>query len=640
MTGTVGTGEVGRRAGRREWAGLAVLALPCLLYSMDLTVLYLAVPALTADLAPSAAELLWITDVYGFLLAGSLLTMGTLGDRIGRRRLLLIGAAAFGTVSLLAALATNPLLLIAARALLGVAAGALAPSTLSLIRALFPDARQRSVAIGVWAASFSVGAALGPVAGGLLLEFFWWGSVFLLAVPVMVLLLATGPRLLPEYRDPAAGRLDLTSAALSVVAVLTAVSGLKTLAEGGRAGIAAIGLLVAVLAGALFARRQGRLAAPLVELRLFRSAAISTALLANLLSLAVFAGFELFLAQYLQLGLGLSPLPAGAWTVPAAGGLVAGSLLAPQLTRVMSARSVIATGLAVAAAGFAMFGTAGDAPSLGLVVAASVVVAVGIAPVGTLGADIVVGTAPPQRAGTAAGLSETSLELGGALGIATLGSLGMAVYHERFDGPDTLGATVDLAGRLPAEAGAAVLAASRAAFGAGMQAAAITCLAACAATAVLVLVLLPRRPTPAAAPRPHRTDIVPSTTPTDEIRELLETWADAVRRRDLDGVCTARAADVVLFDVPPPAVHTGAEAYRRSFEQMFPWLGADGRYTLHDLAVTAGGDVGFAHALVDCRGTRADGSPQPVTVRLTVGLRRVDERWVVTHEHHSEPSTG
>ena len=224
------------RAGRREWIGLAVIALPCLLYSMDLTVLYLAVPSLTAELEPSSTELLWITDIYGFFLAGFLITMGTLGDRVGRRRLLLIGAAAFGVASVLAAFSTSVEMLIVSRALLGVAAATLAPSTLSLIRNMFLDPGQRTFAIGVWATSFSVGAALGPLLGGVLLEFFWWGSVFLLAVPVMCLLLVIGPRLLPEYRDPGAGRLDLVSAGLSVVAVLAVVYGLKGLAEDGFGG--------------------------------------------------------------------------------------------------------------------------------------------------------------------------------------------------------------------------------------------------------------------------------------------------------------------------------------------------------------------------------------------------------------------
>src|SRR5688500_15459238 len=194
------------KAGRREWIGLAVIALPCLLYSMDLTVLNLALPRLSADLKPSSSELLWIVDVYGFLVAGMLITMGTLGDRIGRRRVLLMGAALFGVASVLAAFSTSASMLIAARAVLGIAGATLAPSTLSLIRNMFLDPGERTAAIGVWVMSYSAGAAVGPVIGGVLLEYFWWGSVFLINVPVMLLLLALGPVLLPEFRDPAAGR--------------------------------------------------------------------------------------------------------------------------------------------------------------------------------------------------------------------------------------------------------------------------------------------------------------------------------------------------------------------------------------------------------------------------------------------------
>src|SRR5215218_10833089 len=230
--GNVIAGQV-PRAGRREWIGLAVIALPCLLYSMDLEVLYLAVPSLTADLEPSSSQLLWITDIYGFLLAGSLITMGALGDRIGRRRLLLIGATAFGSASVLAACSRSAEMLIISRALLGVAGAALAPSTLALISNMFLDPRQRAFAIGVWATSFSAGAAIGPLAGGVLLEFFWWGSVFLLAVPVMALLLVLGPVLLPESRDTEADRVDLLSAALSLISVLTVIYGLKQIAQEG-----------------------------------------------------------------------------------------------------------------------------------------------------------------------------------------------------------------------------------------------------------------------------------------------------------------------------------------------------------------------------------------------------------------------
>ena len=344
-----------RRAGRREWTSLAVLTLPCLLYAMDLTVLNLAVPHLSQDLRPSSTELLWIVDIYGFMAAGSLVTMGTLGDRIGRRRLLLIGAAAFGATSLLAAWSTSAAMLIAARALLGVAGATVAPSTLSLIRNMFADQRQRTVAVSVWITSFSVGGAIGPLLGGVLLEWFWWGSVFLLAVPVMALLLVLGPLLLPEFRDPGAGRLDLVSAALSVVAVLAVIFGLKQLARDGLGWLPASSVVAGLAAGAVFVRRQRRLADPLLDLRLFRSAAFTTALTTNLLSF--FAGFGalLFIAQYLQLVLGLSPLAAGLWMLPSSAGSVLGSMLTPVLARRFRPAFVMAAGLGLAAVGLGLF---------------------------------------------------------------------------------------------------------------------------------------------------------------------------------------------------------------------------------------------------------------------------------------------
>src|SRR5688500_11648426 len=271
------------RATRREWIGLAVIALPCMLYSMDLTVLNLAVPALSAELKPSGAEMLWIVDIYGFMVAGCLITMGTLGDRIGRRRLLMMGAAAFGVASVLAAFSPTPAMLVASRALLGIAAATLAPSTLSLIRNMFLDPQQRTVAISIWVMSYSAGAAIGPVIGGVLLEYFWWGSVFLINVPVMVLLLALGPLLLPEFRDPDAGRLDIPSATLSLAAVLAVIYGLKRIAEQGASWVAFFSIAAGITVGFVFAARQRRLADPLIDLKLFRAPAFSAAIATNLL---------------------------------------------------------------------------------------------------------------------------------------------------------------------------------------------------------------------------------------------------------------------------------------------------------------------------------------------------------------------
>src|SRR5262245_40096136 len=332
------------KAGRREWIGLAVLALACLLYVMDLTVLHLAVPAISADLRPTSAQLLWIIDVYGFFVAGSLITMGTLGDRIGRRRLLMIGAGAFGAVSLLAAFAPNAELLIASRALLGIAGATLAPSTLSLIFHMFPDPRQRSIAIGVWIGSFSAGSAIGPVLGGALLELFWWGSVFMLALPVMALLLVLGPRVLPEYRDPGAGRLDLVSAALSVVAVLAVIFGLKQTAQDGFGWLPAASIAAGTAVAIAFVRRQRRLADPMIDIGLFRIPAFNAALATNFLAIFVAVGYFLFVAQYLQLVVGLSPLqPACGRCRPRSG-----SSSGPRSPRVSCAGSARRTSSAAA----------------------------------------------------------------------------------------------------------------------------------------------------------------------------------------------------------------------------------------------------------------------------------------------------
>ncbi len=447
-----------------------MIALPCLLYSMDLTVLHLAIPKLTADLTPSSAELLWIIDIYGFLVAGSLITMGTLGDRIGRRRLLLIGAAAFGVASVAAAFATSPAMLIATRALLGLAGATIAPSTLSLIRSMFLDSGQRTSAIGVWITSYSVGGAIGPVVGGLLLQYFWWGSVFLISVPVMVLLLVVGPKLLPEYRDPQAGRLDLASAGLSLAAVLAMIYGLKRIAQDGFAVMPLVSIAAGLALGVVFVRRQLALPNPLVDLRLFKMPAFSASLaLYGFSILFLFGGF-LFLPQYLQLVLGLTPLVAGLWTVPWALAFVAGSLLTPVLVKRIRPASLMTGGLAFAAIGFAMFTRIDASTGFAMFAGGSTIFSLGMSPVFTLTTDVIVGSAPPERAGAASAISETSAELGGALGIALFGSIGVAVYRAATAAaippevpPEaaraaraTLGAAIAIARELPSPAGPAL----------------------------------------------------------------------------------------------------------------------------------------------------------------------------------------
>ncbi len=504
------------RAGRREWVGLAVIALPCLLYSMDLTVLNLALPALTADLRPSPTQLLWIVDIYGFLVAGLLITMGTLGDRIGRRRLLFVGAAAFAGASLLAAFSTSAEMLIVARALLGVAGATLAPSTLSLISNMFADAQQRTVAIGVWIMSFSVGGAIGPLVGGLLLEYFWWGSVFLLAVPVMVLLLAVGPRLLPEYRDPGAGRIDLPSAALSLVAVLLVIYGLKQMAQNGLGWVPALSIVAGLVLGTVFVRRQRSLDVPLIDLGLFRVPAFSAALVVNLLAFFVAFGAFLSIAQYLQLVVGLSPFEAGSWTVPSAGAFIVGSILAPRLVRRYRPAFVMAAGLALAALGFALMAQATADSGFALVVGGSVAFSLGLAQVFTLATDLMVGSAPPERAGAASGISETSSELGGALGIAILGTLATAVYRAQLDDAipagvppgeaeaarDTFAGAVSASERLEEPIAGELLAGAHDAFAQGFQLAATVSMAVAIVAAAVAAVLLRRVGVDGASPPP------------------------------------------------------------------------------------------------------------------------------------------
>ena len=474
---------VGPRASRKEWIGLAVIAVACLLYVMDLSVLYLAVPSLTRDLEPSSSQLLWITDIYGFLVAGFLITMGTLGDRIGRRRVLLTGAAAFGAASILAAFSTSAEMLIGARALLGVAGATVAPSTLSLIRNMFLDPHQRTVAIGVWGTSFAAGGAIGPLVGGGLLEFFWWGSVFLINVPVMTLLLVLGPRLLPEFSDPTAGRLDLTSAAMSLAAVLSVIYGLKQIAQDGLAWSAALCIAAGLAVGVAFVRRQTTLEDPLIDLELFRVPKFSVSVASNALTGFVVFGMFLYIAQYLQLVLGLSPLQAGLWTLPSSVGVIAGSMMAPVIGRWVRPAFAVAGGLVMAALGFGILTQVDATAGLPLVVTGSVVFSLGLGPVFILATDLILGTAPPERAGAASAISETGAEFGGALGIALLGSVGAAVYRSEVteaipDGVppaaqeaarDTLGGALAAAQQLPDQIGQKLVDAAHVAFTDGLH---------------------------------------------------------------------------------------------------------------------------------------------------------------------------
>ncbi|QCQ91470.1 MFS transporter [Rhodococcus sp. SGAir0479] len=488
-------------ASRKDWLGLVVLAFAVLLISVDATVLDLALPFISEDLAPSSTQLLWIIDVYSFVLAGLLVTMGTLGDRIGRRRLLLIGAVGFGLASLVAAWSSGPEMLIAARVLQGVSGATLVPATLGLIRTMFADPRQRTTAIGVWGAMAGGGAAAGPLVGGWLLEHYWWGSVFLVNLPVMIGLLVLGPLLIPESKDPQPGRFDLVSAGLSMLAMIPLVYAVKETAVHGPGWVlTAIGAGGAA-AGWAFVRRQRVLDDPMIDLSLFARPAFSTAVLTNLLSVFALAGVLFFGSQYLQLVLGYRPLEAGLLMLP--GTLVSAfaSLAAAWLVRRWAPSRVLSIGLVVAAVGAAaMIALRADSGPTAFVVG-FVLAGAGVGIALTLTNDLVVSAVEPERAGAASAVSETAYELGVALGVAVLGSVVLAIFRRGMDvsaltadqatvAQGTLGGAVEVAQTLPEDVAADFEVSAQAAFVDGMHVAAGATAVVLVATAVLVARLL------------------------------------------------------------------------------------------------------------------------------------------------------
>ncbi|NJP65933.1 MFS transporter [Streptomyces spiramenti] len=455
------------KAGRKEWIGLAVLALPTLLVALDVFVLLLALPHLAADLGASSTEQLWIMDIYGFMVAGFLVTMGTLGDRIGRRKLLMIGSAAFGAASLLAAFSTSPGMLIAARVLLGVAGASLTPSTLSLITVMFKDAKQRTMAISLWASCFTIGAIVGPLLGGVMLEFFWWGSLFLIGVPIMALTLIVGPRVLPEFRNAGAGRLDVASVALSLGTTLPLIYGVKEFARDGWTLTAVTTVLLGVVLGVLFVQRQRTLAEPLLDVRLFAHGRFSAALL-GLLAYSLIGGtVMLFMTQYFQAVQDMPPFRAGLGLLPGMAAATVAFAVCPIIARHVRPAYVIGAGIAGVVAVLLTFSRLDPEGGTAVLIVGFAIFSFCGAPIVALGTDMVVSTVPPEKAGAAGGLSQMSNEFGAALGVATLGTLGLAVYRNRIEGDLPSG----LSGSEAAVAGDSVVGAATVADGLSPQAA-------------------------------------------------------------------------------------------------------------------------------------------------------------------------
>ena len=498
------TTQSGPRAGRREWTGLAVLLLPLLLVSMDVSVLYFAVPFISRDLEPSSTQQLWIFDVYGFVLAGLLITMGSLGDRIGRRRLLLIGAVSFSLASLGAAYAHTAGELIAARAILGVAGATLMPSTLALIRNMFHEEKQRRTAIAIWTGGTTSGVALGPVLSGFLLDHFWWGSVFLINVPFMAMLLLLAPALVPEFRAPQAGRFDLLGSLLSLGAVLPVIYGIKEIAANGVSAPRLAYIAVGVVGGGLFLVRQARSDHPMIDLKLFRSRGFTGSVLMNLLAMFAIVGFAIFTTQYLQSVLGMSPMTAALWSLVPSLGVGAVAPLTATLVQHFDRAYIAGAGFLFAGAGFCLLTQLHAQSHIWVVLIGAGIYASGLVMVMTVGGELIMGAVPPERAGAAAAVVETGTEFGGALGMAVLGSIGTAIYrsdlvahapHGLSSGAlsaarDTLGGAVTVSGQLPSRTGDALLTAARDAFTHGMNVAAIGAAALMLAAAVITVTTL------------------------------------------------------------------------------------------------------------------------------------------------------
>ncbi|MBR7833026.1 MFS transporter [Actinospica durhamensis] len=535
------------RAGRREWIALAVLLLPLLLVSMDTSVLLYAVPFITRALHPSSTQQLWMYDMYGFVLAGLLITMGAIGDRIGRRRLLLVGAFFFSVASLGAAYAGSAGELIAARAVQGVAGATLMPSTLALIRNLFHDEAQRRKAIGVWTGGMMGGILIGPVISGILLDHYFWGSVFLINLPFMVLLLVLGPILLPEYRTDRSGRFDLLGALLSFAAVLPIIFGVSEIAENGldplRLGSIACGLIV----GALFLIRQRTAQHPMLELRLFRSRGYSGALLTNLVGTFALLGNAIFLTQYLQSVLGMSPLKAALWSVVPSLGVGAMIGLCSALVKVVERAYIVAGCFTVMISGYVVQAALlrADSP-LWVSMLGAALLACGAVGVMTLGNELLMSAIPPERAGSAAAVNETVGELGGALGMAVLGSIGAAVYRHHLGtavptgARSTLGGAVATAVHLPVSEAEHLLSLARTAFTAGLNTVSLVG-AALMAVAALLTALFLRGVTPADPAAPAAEDSVSATADTDT-DTTVPSPDDAITARAADATASTGAA--------------------------------------------------------------------------------------------------
>lgn len=480
MSTTLGSSNPTLIAHPRRWAALGVLMLPVLLVAVDNTVLSFAIPVISEALRPTGQQLLWMIDIYPLVLAGLLVPMGSFGDRFGRRKLLLVGASGFALVSGLAAFAPTAALLVASRAAMGFFGAMLMPATLSIIRNIFTDPVERRTAVAIWAAGFSGGAALGPLLGGLLLEHFWWGSVFLIAVPVLVPLLILGPAVIPESRDPHPGPVDLVAIGLVMATMVPLVWGIKHSVYAGIDGLGVAAILISLIAGTWFVRSQLSREVPMLDVRLFTKPVFTGSVLANLLSVFSLVGFLFFVSQHLQLVSGHTPMRAGLLLLPGLAVTILAGLAVVRVVRWVRPGIVVAAGLLLNAFGYAAVLFSGQAGSdVGLLIA-FVLLGAGVGSAETISNDLILSSVPAAKAGAASAISETAYEVGSVLGTAVLGSILTLWYQRGVQVPaglsledtqaaaETLGGATEVASRLPAPQADALLESAKHAFDSGV----------------------------------------------------------------------------------------------------------------------------------------------------------------------------
>ncbi|MFC9178798.1 MULTISPECIES: MFS transporter [Streptomyces] len=496
--------DIRPKAGTKEWLGLVVIVLVTLLIAIDISVLGFAITPVSEALKPSATQLLWIMDIYSFVLAGALITMGWIGDRFGRRKLLIIGALVFGAASALAATADSAVVLIGARALLGLGAATLTPTSLALIRNMFQDSAQRKTAIAAWGGTLATGAAIGPVVGGLLLNNFWWGSVFVINTPVMVLVLILAPILLPERRDLNRGKLDVLGALLSIAGIMAFIYGLKELVVDGYSQSAAVYAAVGAVLLIGFVQRQRMTSHPLIDVALFRYSGFVGAIITNLMVMFSFMGISILTNQYLQVVLGMTPFKAALWSICVMPGIGIAVALVGAFSRKVKPVYLVGAGMLVMAVGFGVISTLTVESNVAVLLVGVGLMAGGMTASKTLTAEIVVTSAPKEQAGASTATSETFTEFGSAFGFAVIGSIGSAIYRHDMaaaslpglDGEaleavrNTIGGAATVAARQPGTLGSQLMDTSREAFTHGLQVAALSGAAAMVVVGALVVFLL------------------------------------------------------------------------------------------------------------------------------------------------------